>query len=251
MMLQVLLQQKPSALIKDTFAPVTKLPSVINRANTGQRWRNQRRIRRFERPVGTRERRSGSYLWTRWRREAQPAGHCSAGFRERSWTAPGGRGLSTERPAAWWINLQQRSVLKTKKSLQGHKGKREKMLTQLHAAKTNTSLFLFINLCDTSNKWLPRGPFLWDLARQQRGVEITPRSLKASQNWWRGAKLSEMCAHFHLLKLCLFSSLWQTDGGITLAPGRGALLLLLFRHPQHIPNPWHRTCALLCNYGFT
>lgn len=61
----------------------------------------------------------------------------------------------------------------------------------------NTSLFLFINLCDTSNKWLPGAPSRRVLATQHRGVEITPRSgflRETDESWWRGAKaLKDVC----------------------------------------------------------
>ena len=60
----------------------------------------------------------------------------------------------------------------------------EKEILIVHALKKSAtiSLFPFMNLCDMSERWLPGAPSPRVLATQHGGVEITPRSLGASQN---------------------------------------------------------------------
>ncbi len=126
-----------------------------------------------------------------------------------------------------------------KKSLQGQKQTHEKRRCFLNSTlqkkkkSATISLLSFINLCDMSNRWLPRAPSLHVSAMQHWGVEITPRSLRASQNWWVLMERSQAFRDVHTLPFgknyVCFSEcvpVWQTDGKITLSLGREAFLQL-------------------------
>lgn len=123
---------------------------------------------------------------------------------------------------------------------------------------TTSSLFSFINLCDMSDDWLPGAPSLRVLATQHGGVEITPRSLGAPQNWWVRMERSQALRDVYTLPfgknyVCFSECVpaWQNDGTIRLSRVREAFLLLPSTHPKHIPVSWHYTYLLLCNYRFT
>lgn len=171
---------------------------------------------------------SGSYLWKRWRHGARPSAHWSLGSREQSSTVPGGRGPSTDRPTAWWTNLQYhtRSVfflLILINSLQGQKEKKKSSESSFNSmAQIQPAPFkcgFMMALISRHQKLMS----LWDSG--DADPEIISRSWGASQNRWvqmkRGQALRDVCRlPFGKNDVCFSKSVpvWQTDEKIRLTP---------------------------------
>lgn len=162
---------------------------------------------------------SGSYLWKRWRHGARPSAHWSLGSREQSSTVPGGRGPSTDRPTAWWTNLQYhtRSVFSNFNKLSARTKRKKKSsessfnsMAQRQPAPYKCG-FLMSLISHVSERfwWCRPGDYIqiWG-ASQNRSVK-------------RGQALRDVCRlPFGKNYVCFSESVpvWQTDEKIRLTP---------------------------------
>lgn len=218
-------KKKPSALTKATIAPITQL-SCHQSFNRQTEFKNRKKrvakqqlqykrvadevqVPTFE---GDEDAGCGQWLIDHWVPESE-GGQCQEGVdRPQTVQLHGGPTSSTTQGVLF---------KKKKKVSAGTKKKKitweEKMLCRRREYNL-PQLLWFINLCDVSNLWLPRAPshceFWW-----RRCGDYTPdlgELHRTDECGWRGAKLLETCAHFHLVKNCVCFServpVWQTDG---------------------------------------